>query len=72
MYVARRADDGNAAEEYFSTAHLAEVAQSVEHFHGKEGVGGSNPLLGSRSHNARYSTVKRKEKIHVERKISTE
>jgi hypothetical protein len=28
-------------------AHLAQLAQPVEHFHGKEGVSGSNPLLGS-------------------------
>ena len=27
----------------------ANVAQQVEHFHGKEGVGGSNPLVGSTS-----------------------
>ena len=26
----------------------AQLAQPVEHFHGKEGVSGSNPLLGSR------------------------
>ena len=27
--------------------HHAQLAQPVEHFHGKEGVSGSNPLLGS-------------------------
>ena len=26
---------------------LAHVAQLVEHFHGKEGVSGSSPLVGS-------------------------
>ena len=27
---------------------FADVAQSVEHFHGKEGVTGSNPVIGSK------------------------
>ena len=33
----------------------AQLAQPVEHFHGKEGVSGSNPLLGSRSGCGRHA-----------------
>ncbi len=30
-----------------SPSPYANVAQQVEHFHGKEGVTGSNPVIGS-------------------------
>ena len=30
----------------------AHIAQSVEHLHGKEGVTGSNPVVGSRKQDA--------------------